>query len=101
MAPPKPVEDIRKSKKNSQYVRVYNTDRISARIPELAPYNFGINQTWFALNKKNPEYAHLLNDWGKYTDPEGFRTPDLVAVDEAGEYAEPAVENEVQSGEED
>ncbi|KAJ7936413.1 hypothetical protein B0H13DRAFT_2303813 [Mycena leptocephala] len=55
-----------------QYVRVPDTGRVSPRISEIAPFNFGINQTWFALNKKKSEYALLLHDWGLYKDLEGF-----------------------------
>ncbi|KAJ7751790.1 hypothetical protein DFH07DRAFT_960848 [Mycena maculata] len=61
-------------KKKIQYIRVRDTGRASSRIPEIAPYNFGINPAWLEANKEKPEYVHLLVDWGTYKDPEGFGT---------------------------
>jgi hypothetical protein len=64
-----PIRD----KKKIHYVRV-RTGRVSARIPDDAPYNFGINQLWLDANKNHPDRVHLLSDWGTYQDPEGFGT---------------------------
>jgi hypothetical protein len=36
-----------KEKKKIRYKRVRGTGRSSARIPDIAPYNFGINRAWF------------------------------------------------------
>ncbi|KAJ6617269.1 hypothetical protein B0H10DRAFT_2218752 [Mycena sp. CBHHK59/15] len=80
-------------KSEKQYVRAHNTGCISPHIAETSPYNFGINMEWFAANKKNPEYVHLLHDWGWYPDPESF-APMLGSVIE-----EAAVEeSDVQAG---
>ncbi|KAJ7312543.1 hypothetical protein DFH08DRAFT_973335 [Mycena albidolilacea] len=64
-----PIHD----KKKIHYVCV-RTGRVSARIPDDAPYNFGINQLWLDANKNHPDRVHLLSDWGTYEDPEGFGT---------------------------
>jgi hypothetical protein len=62
-----------RNKKKIHYVRV-RTGRVSARIPDDAPFNFGINQLWLNANKNHPSHGHLLSDWGTYPDPEGFGT---------------------------
>ncbi|KAF7368194.1 hypothetical protein MVEN_00139000 [Mycena venus] len=79
-------------KAKKQYVRVHNTGRVSHHIAETSPYNFGINMEWFAANKKNPEYVHLLHDWGRYPDSESFATMLRSVIEEA------AVEGLVQAG---
>ncbi|KAJ7920130.1 hypothetical protein B0H13DRAFT_1454608, partial [Mycena leptocephala] len=61
-------------RKRIQYTGVRNTGRVSSRIPETAPYNFGINKTWLEMYKDHPDYRHLLVDWDTYPDPEGFGT---------------------------
>ncbi|KAJ7812205.1 hypothetical protein B0H14DRAFT_2220097, partial [Mycena olivaceomarginata] len=60
------------NKKKFRLVRVRDTGRALSDIPAVAPYNFGINATWLALNRNNPQYCGLLNDWGTHADPEGF-----------------------------
>ncbi|KAJ7301350.1 hypothetical protein DFH08DRAFT_993820 [Mycena albidolilacea] len=62
-----------RNKKKIHYVRVH-TGRVSARIPDDAPFNFGINQLWLDANKNHLNHCHLLSDWGTYPDPEGFGT---------------------------
>ncbi|KAJ7112139.1 hypothetical protein C8R44DRAFT_882542 [Mycena epipterygia] len=54
---------------------------------DLAPYNFGINRTWFDKHKKHPEYRSLLVDWDKYADPAGLGTNRMQAGED-----EPVVE---------
>ncbi|KAJ7449386.1 hypothetical protein B0H11DRAFT_1928731 [Mycena galericulata] len=66
-------------KKKLKSTRVRNTGRASPRIPEVAPYNFGINQTWLAANKKDSINRNLLVDWNTYADPEGFGANKQVA----------------------
>lgn len=68
-----------REKKNTHYIRVSNTGRASPRIPDLAPYNFGINRTWFDKYKNHPEYRSLLVDWYKYADPAGLGTNGMQA----------------------
>ncbi|KAJ7811972.1 hypothetical protein B0H13DRAFT_1666467 [Mycena leptocephala] len=60
--------------KRIQYNRVRNTGHVSSRIPETAPYNFGINKTWLEMYKDHLDYRPLLVDWDTYPDPEGFGT---------------------------
>ncbi|KAJ6487293.1 hypothetical protein DFH09DRAFT_1339528 [Mycena vulgaris] len=52
-------------RKKIQLIRVHDTGRASLRIPEIAPYNFGINQEWLQANKTKPENTRLLSDWGR------------------------------------
>ncbi|KAJ7885513.1 hypothetical protein B0H14DRAFT_2338696 [Mycena olivaceomarginata] len=59
-------------KKKFCLVRVRDTGRAPSDIPAVAPYNFGINATWLALHRNNPQYGGLLKDWGTHADPEGF-----------------------------
>jgi hypothetical protein len=73
-----------KDKKNIRYERVRGTGRVSSRVPTIAPYNFGINKTWLEMYKDDPEYKHLLADWGSYDDPVGFGTNKEMANAEAG-----------------
>ncbi|KAJ7800491.1 hypothetical protein B0H13DRAFT_2390411 [Mycena leptocephala] len=40
-----------------QYERVRGTGRQSLRVPDRAPYNFGINMAWFDKYKDHPDYA--------------------------------------------
>ncbi|KAJ7258647.1 hypothetical protein C8J57DRAFT_984726, partial [Mycena rebaudengoi] len=63
-----------KEKKKIHYKRVRGTGRSSARIPDIAPYNFGINRAWFDTYKNDPHYGPLLANakWDTFKDPEGF-----------------------------
>ncbi|KAJ7498343.1 hypothetical protein B0H11DRAFT_1641763, partial [Mycena galericulata] len=56
---------------NIRYIRVTGTNRKGHRIPNLAPYSIGISQDWLTTAKANPEYEHLLSDWGRYNDVPG------------------------------
>ncbi|KAJ7875749.1 hypothetical protein B0H14DRAFT_3436995 [Mycena olivaceomarginata] len=60
------------NKKKIRLVRVRDTGRAPSDIPAVAPYNFRINATWLALNRDDPQYGGLLDDWGTHADPEGF-----------------------------
>ncbi|KAJ7046029.1 hypothetical protein C8F04DRAFT_1387707 [Mycena alexandri] len=68
-------------RKKIRYTRVRGTGRTSSRIPDIAPYNFGIDKTWFETHKEDPNCQHLLVDWGKWPGPEGFGTPEDAGFD--------------------
>ncbi|KAJ7033788.1 hypothetical protein C8F04DRAFT_1002461, partial [Mycena alexandri] len=61
-------------KKAFRYIRVRNTGRSGTRVPERAPYNFGMNRTWYEKYKNHPQFENLLDDWNNYPDLEGFRS---------------------------
>ncbi|KIJ09288.1 hypothetical protein PAXINDRAFT_17608 [Paxillus involutus ATCC 200175] len=61
-----------KQKQCFHTIRVRDTERISPRIPEYTPFNFGINVEWLEVNKDKSELEDLLKEWGKWEDPEGF-----------------------------
>ncbi|KAJ7934664.1 hypothetical protein B0H13DRAFT_1854963 [Mycena leptocephala] len=67
-----------------KYERVRGTGRQSLRVPNRAPFNFGINMAWFDKYKDHPDYSALLEDWGQHPDPEGFGTSLLNGEDNAG-----------------
>ncbi|KAF7343556.1 hypothetical protein MSAN_01976100 [Mycena sanguinolenta] len=66
-------------RKKIHYERVRGTGRESERVPERAPYNFGINKAWFDKYKNSEEYATALEDWGQYPDPDGLGTSQQVS----------------------
>ncbi|KAJ7169320.1 hypothetical protein C8R43DRAFT_830483, partial [Mycena crocata] len=55
-----------------RYVRVRGTGRTSSRIPDVSPWDFGINMAWLEENQRKPENAELLADWGTHGNPSGF-----------------------------
>jgi hypothetical protein len=71
-------------KKGIHYERIRGTGRQSLRVPDRAPYNFGINMAWLDKYKDHPDYSALLEDWGKYPDPEGFGASLGTGEDAAG-----------------
>lgn len=54
--------------------RVRCSGRGSDEPPDVAPYNFGINQPWYGAHKDKDTHRIALSDWGSYDDPEGFGT---------------------------
>ncbi|KAF8840020.1 hypothetical protein BDN67DRAFT_1011818 [Paxillus ammoniavirescens] len=74
-----------KQKKRFQTVRVRGTDRMSKRIPEWTPYNFGINMEWLVANKDKAENRDLLREWGNWEDPDGFGSKGQQAGGPSGE----------------
>ena len=48
------------------------TARSSAIPPPRAPYDFGINTTWYEKHKET--YANVISDWYQYRDPARFGT---------------------------
>jgi hypothetical protein len=71
-------------KKGIHYERIRGTGRHSLGVPDRAPYNFGINMAWLDKYKDHPDYSALLEDWGKYPDPEGFGASLGTGEDAAG-----------------
>jgi hypothetical protein len=61
---------------------VSGTGRSTIEPPLLAPFNFGIDQTWF--ENKSEEFARLVKDWGTHGNPEGFDEPDEGLYEEDG-----------------
>ncbi|KAF8155140.1 hypothetical protein K438DRAFT_2076706 [Mycena galopus ATCC 62051] len=55
---------------NQRYIRV-SLGRSSERLPNYAPYNFGILDGWLAARAGQRENHHMLHDWGKFPEPEG------------------------------
>jgi hypothetical protein len=53
-------------------LRVRGTGRGSVSPPALAPFDFGINEQWWAEYHEKPEYKNYLMDWYSHGDPEGF-----------------------------
>ena len=53
-------------------IRIMTTARSSAIPPPQAPYDFGINTTWYEKHKET--YANVISDWYQYRDPAGFGT---------------------------
>ncbi|KAJ7923883.1 hypothetical protein B0H13DRAFT_2266897 [Mycena leptocephala] len=84
-----------------QYERVRGTGRQSLRVPDRAPYNFGINMAWFDKYKDHPDYSALLEDWGNYPDPEGFGASLVTGEDAAAGNADEAHNVEGLMAEED
>ncbi|KAI0826966.1 hypothetical protein BC628DRAFT_1319000 [Trametes gibbosa] len=68
---------------NAMTPRISNSNRSTNIPPPYAPYNFGINQTWFQQYKYEPTYKILLRTWGEYPDPPGFGTNAIAAATEA------------------
>ncbi|KAJ6572667.1 hypothetical protein B0H10DRAFT_996746 [Mycena sp. CBHHK59/15] len=65
-----------------KYTRVPTpTGRKSSRVPRISPWDFGISWEWLDEQRKNPEVAHFLADWGIHGDPEGFGTRAAVRTD--------------------
>jgi hypothetical protein len=65
-----------------KYIRVPTpTGRESPRIPRASPWDFGISWEWLNEQRKNPEVAHYLTDWGTHGDPEGFGTRTAASTD--------------------
>ncbi|KAH9851418.1 hypothetical protein C2E23DRAFT_886589 [Lenzites betulinus] len=60
--------------------RISNLNRATNTPPPYAPYNFGINQTWFDEYKDEPTYKILLRTWGKYPNPPGFGTNTIAGA---------------------
>ncbi|CDO75665.1 hypothetical protein BN946_scf184941.g18 [Trametes cinnabarina] len=52
--------------------RVTGTERTSDDPPQFAPYNFGVNRTWYDRYKDTATHRIALKDWLKYPDPVGF-----------------------------
>ncbi|KAJ7148862.1 hypothetical protein C8R46DRAFT_1199019 [Mycena filopes] len=74
-------------KRAIKYHRV-GTGRVSSRIPEWAPYNFGIaSDDWLKSSRQVPVKRNLLKQWGKYPDPDDLqRVLDAIGDDiEEGE----------------
>ncbi|KAJ6534407.1 hypothetical protein B0H19DRAFT_1272121 [Mycena capillaripes] len=81
-------------KKNIRYERVCDMDHRSARIPERAPYNYGIDRAWFDQVKNDPEYFVLFSDWDDFPDPEGFGTNRAGGAVSVGSGAEKNIDDE-------
>ena len=62
---------------------VRNTDRTSTRPPSNAPYDFGIDRTWYEAHKS--EYQIMVQDYFTYGDPTGFGTEADVTASPEGE----------------
>ncbi|EIW53621.1 uncharacterized protein TRAVEDRAFT_52739 [Trametes versicolor FP-101664 SS1] len=57
---------------NAMVTRIRTSKRATNVPPPYTPYNFGINQEWYAKNKSEPAYKILLRMWGQFPDPPGF-----------------------------
>ncbi|KAF8194886.1 hypothetical protein K438DRAFT_1484883, partial [Mycena galopus ATCC 62051] len=63
---------LTKREKNAiVYIRVRGTGRSSSRIPELAPWDFGISVPWLEKARALPQNKVLLVDWNTYGNPAG------------------------------
>ncbi|KAJ7301769.1 hypothetical protein DFH08DRAFT_827236 [Mycena albidolilacea] len=55
--------------RTSKYICVRETGRSSSRIPDLAPWDFGISVPWLKEAHALPENKTLLADWKTYGNP--------------------------------
>ncbi|KAF8155120.1 hypothetical protein K438DRAFT_1862923 [Mycena galopus ATCC 62051] len=53
-----------------RYIRV-SLGRSSDRIPNCAPFNFGVLDGWLAANAGKQKNHGMLHDWGRFPEPEG------------------------------
>ncbi|KAJ7038486.1 hypothetical protein C8F04DRAFT_951167 [Mycena alexandri] len=67
-----------RQKKAFQYICVRNTGRSGTRVPDRAPYKFGMNHTWYEKYKDHPKFEDLLDDWNNYPDLEEFHSSNVV-----------------------
>ncbi|KAJ7112017.1 hypothetical protein C8R43DRAFT_1242827 [Mycena crocata] len=70
-----------RAKAKITYIRV-NTNRISPRLPNIAPYNFGFSKQWLRSSRTDREKRNLLTDWGKYPEPDNAGFPPLAQVED-------------------
>ncbi|KAK7041289.1 hypothetical protein R3P38DRAFT_3453672 [Favolaschia claudopus] len=63
-----------------KYERV-RTGRISDRLPNIAPYNFGISQSWFDAHRKLSDYRNRLRGWGEFAEPDDCGIEDWVPIE--------------------
>jgi hypothetical protein len=74
-----------KEKETISSTPVYGTGRSTSVPPLQAPYDFGIDKTWWALFKH--KYPEHVKDWFTYGNPEGFHDEEMGedGVNEDGE----------------
>ncbi|KAJ6564364.1 hypothetical protein B0H19DRAFT_1285779, partial [Mycena capillaripes] len=63
-----------KERANIRYIRVRGTNRVSHRVPTIAPYDFGISLDWLEQHQDDALAGPLLKDWNNYGNPDGFET---------------------------
>ncbi|TDL13707.1 hypothetical protein BD410DRAFT_903240 [Rickenella mellea] len=61
-----------KEREGFRTTRVAGTGRSTDRPPLIAPFDFGIDATWW--DEKHEEFSSLVCDWGTHGDPNGFGT---------------------------
>ena len=59
-------------------LRVRDTGRTNANPPNIAPYDFAINEEWYDKYKDNNTHRLYLIDYFRYEDPEGFGSKKIV-----------------------
>ncbi|KAJ7573252.1 hypothetical protein C8J56DRAFT_1132239 [Mycena floridula] len=96
---------LAKKNKKRKYMRIYDTDRATDTPPLTAPWNFGINPSWWKLYGPGGSRDYVFNDrigdWNKYPDPPGFgsnkgtslapstaESNEFLAVEQAGVVGE-------------
>ncbi|KAK7059312.1 hypothetical protein R3P38DRAFT_959755 [Favolaschia claudopus] len=67
-----------REKNSIRYIRVRGSGRTSRRIPEVAPWNFGISVPWLETNRLLDENQETLHDWNTYGNPPGFDDVDFT-----------------------
>jgi hypothetical protein len=78
-------------KEQKAYAFRVDTDRSTGHPPGVAPYNSGIDETWYEANKdsQDPDIQLLIRDWMTYGDMESFTNFRLPSnLDEADNASE-------------
>ncbi|KAJ7084548.1 hypothetical protein B0H15DRAFT_802320 [Mycena belliarum] len=74
-------------RKAIKYIRVRGTDRVSSRVPEVSPWDFGISDEWLEAARRDPENQLFLSDWGTHGNPAGFNDSFFGIPSDATELA--------------
>ncbi|KAG6871436.1 hypothetical protein C0992_010958 [Termitomyces sp. T32_za158] len=66
-------DSLSTKQKLSYALRVTNTGRSSSVPPLVAPFDFGIDPTWWSEHGTSTEYKSIVSDWMKYPMPKAFK----------------------------
>ncbi|KAJ7596217.1 hypothetical protein C8J56DRAFT_1116728 [Mycena floridula] len=73
-----------KKKNKRKYTRVYDTGRYTDTPPLTAPWNFGIDPSWWMIygpgGLDEAVFKHCIGDWNTYPDPPGFGSNKFTAI---------------------
>ncbi|KAJ7724419.1 hypothetical protein B0H16DRAFT_1786129 [Mycena metata] len=70
----------KKQQTKSVYHRIC-LGRTSARVPQFAPYNFGVSREWLDKHRDERAYRRALKDWGAWPEPADSGLERLLDID--------------------